>query len=347
MNPSPVVDHVLVQAEACGRRGSAMYEDLLTRLAADLVAGGPTSDVLRGHESDPGPSALALRLVGGLHRLVLDGTASALAPFYPTVGGRWEGDAAWPLVLDVLREHRDALAAGLGSAPQTNDVGRSAALLGGLMHVLEAHPLPVRLWEVGCSAGLNLRFDAWDYRFDGGAWGVPDSPVRLDDCWRGRTPPLRDTVDVVERVGVDLAPVDVSTPDGRLRLMSYVWPDQADRVARLRAALEVAAEMPVDLVAGSAGDAVDELDVERGVVTVLWHSTFWQYLAPAERDRLAARVAEIGAHATPEAPFAHLRLEPVRLDGGFENLVELTTWPGGVGRVLGESAAHGVPTTWE
>ncbi|MFY0407278.1 DUF2332 domain-containing protein [Solicola sp. PLA-1-18] len=347
MNPSRTVDHVRDQAAACGRRGSAMYEDLLTRLADDLDAGGPTADVLRGHEADPGPSALALRLVGGLHRLVLDGTVPALAASYPTVGGRWDGDAAWPVVLGALVEHRETLRAVLDSAPQTNDPGRSAALLGGLMHVLDAHPLPVRLWELGCSAGLNLRFDAWDYRFDGGTWGVPDSPVRLDDCWRGPTPPVRETVDVVERVGVDLAPIDVTTADGRLRLLSYVWPDQADRVARLRGALEVAAEMPVDLLVASAGDALDELDVEAGVVTVVWHSFVRQYLDRAEQDRVSARLAEIGGHATAEAPFAHLQVEPVRRDDAFENLVRLTTWPGGSSRVLGGSAAHGVPTTWE
>ena len=63
------------QARACRHLGSPMYDVLLTRLADDLAAGGPTAAVLRGHEHDPGPSALALRLAGAVHRLVLDGTA--------------------------------------------------------------------------------------------------------------------------------------------------------------------------------------------------------------------------------------------------------------------------------
>ena len=63
-----------------------MYGDLLARLADDLDAGGATATVLRGHEPDPGPSGLALRLVGSLHRLVLAGAAPELAIYYPTVG---------------------------------------------------------------------------------------------------------------------------------------------------------------------------------------------------------------------------------------------------------------------
>ena len=54
------------QAEACGELGSPMYAELLAALADDAEAGGPTARVLEGHEDDPGPSALALRLVGSV-----------------------------------------------------------------------------------------------------------------------------------------------------------------------------------------------------------------------------------------------------------------------------------------
>jgi hypothetical protein len=59
--------------------GSAIYERLLRAAAADVEEGGPCLDVLRGHERDPFGSALALRFMGGVHRLVLDGGAPALA----------------------------------------------------------------------------------------------------------------------------------------------------------------------------------------------------------------------------------------------------------------------------
>ena len=56
----------------------------------------------------------------------------------------------------------------LDQPPQTNEVGRSAALLGGLLVLVDRFQLPVRLFEIGCSAGLNLRADHYRYRHPGG-----------------------------------------------------------------------------------------------------------------------------------------------------------------------------------
>ena len=71
------------QGEACRVLGSPLYGDLLEAAAADLRDGGPTAAVLDGHLTDRGPSALALRMMGGAHALVLSGQAPDLAAFYP------------------------------------------------------------------------------------------------------------------------------------------------------------------------------------------------------------------------------------------------------------------------
>ena len=83
------------QAQACAHLGSPMYAALLSALADDLADGGVTGHVLRGHEDDPGPSGLALRLAGSIHRLVLEGRAPELAALYPTmaVAGRTRAPA--------------------------------------------------------------------------------------------------------------------------------------------------------------------------------------------------------------------------------------------------------------
>ena len=60
------------QGEACAALGSRMYAELLYGLAHDIDRHGPTWRALRGHEDDPGPSGLALRLLGSVHRLVLE-----------------------------------------------------------------------------------------------------------------------------------------------------------------------------------------------------------------------------------------------------------------------------------
>src|SRR5436309_4748184 len=84
-----------IQAQWCERLGSPLYASLFTRAADDAEAGGPVFEVLEGREGDELGSALALRFGGAVHRLVLEAKAPELAAFYPSAGGRAEGDA-WP-----------------------------------------------------------------------------------------------------------------------------------------------------------------------------------------------------------------------------------------------------------
>src|SRR4051794_27051208 len=166
-------DHFRQQAHACDRLGSPMYAELLAALADDLEGGGPTVRVLRGHEDDPGPSGLALRLAGSVHRLVLAGEAPELAALYPTTGGAWrrEGTAA---VLEFLGRRGDDVRPLLDHPPQTNEVGRAAALIGGLLVLAERWRRPVRLFEIGSSGGLNLQADRFRITdVDGSGWGDP------------------------------------------------------------------------------------------------------------------------------------------------------------------------------
>jgi hypothetical protein len=345
-----MVGHIRSQADACHDLGSDLYAGLLRHVADDVEAAGPAAVVLAGHEDAPGPSAMALRLMGGVHRLVLQGRAPALAAHYPSVGGDRDLAAAWPAFRDVLVEHRDELRSLLDQAPQTNEVGRAAALIGGLQHVLAWRDAPVRLFEMGASGGLNLRADR--FRVDLGSGrgvGPVDSPVVLRAPWAGELPPLDRRLDVVDRRGCDTAPVDPTTAEGRLRLMSFVWPDQDERLARLRGALAIAADVPAVVETEAAAAFVRRLELVDGSTTVLWHSVMWQYLGPEEQDEVTAAIDDLGGRADDRAGFAHLLLEPRRRspERRHEFLVVLRTWPGGEERVLGAAHPHGIPTTWE
>ena len=338
------------QAEGCAALGSPLYEFLLQRLADDIEAGGSAYDVLRGHEDDPGPSAIALRLMGGVHQLVLERRAPALALTFTSVGGSGDPESAWVALREVLVEHRDELRESLGRAPQTNEVGRAAALIGGLLHLVADDDRPLRLVEIGASAGLNLRADRFRVELaDGRTVGPASSPVVLRDPWRGPLPPLALGLDGVERLGCDVAPLDITTTEGRLRLTSYVWPDQPERLERLRGALQLAAEVPATVEQLGAADFLDRLTLQDGTTTVVWHSVMWQYLDPADQDRAEARLTELGSQASDRAGFARLRLEPRRRTPGADHefLVVLQSWPGGEERLLGSAHPHGLPTTWE
>jgi hypothetical protein len=344
-----VVEAFRTQAAACESLGSPMYGELLARLADDLDAGGPTGRVLRGHEDDPGPSGLALRLAGSLHRLVLAGAAPELTAYYPTVGGTWTSDGV-AAVLDLLERRAADVRPLLEHAPQTNEVGRSAALLGGLLRVART-PLPVRLFEIGASGGLNLWADRFRYTDDaGGGWGDPRSPVLLEGAWEGSALGRKGSVAVVERGGCDVHPVDASTEDGRLTLTSYVWPDMTARHARLAGAIALAREEPVRVEQKDAASYVEGLDLAPGRLTVLWHSVMWQYVPREQQERITARLAELGKQAREDTPLAHLFAEPTRRTPQDRHRfwVVAQVWPGdGERTFLGLMAPHGVPVTWE
>jgi hypothetical protein len=336
-----------LQAEGCRQVGSPLYGDLLVHAADDLLAGGPTADVLAGHLDDRIGNALALRMLGGAHALALLGQAPALAAWYPSAGGVADTEPgsprAWAALRGTLAGQRAAVRSWLSRPPQTNEVGRAAALLGGLLHVTAEAGLPVRLVEVGASAGLNLRADRFRVPGDAGSYGDPDSPVVLWGAWQG-VPPPAGKIDVVERTGGDLAPVDPLTAEGRLILTAYVWPDQTERLERLRGALAIAEQLPADLRAEPAAATLARTDLEPGTWTVLWHSIFRQYLSQAEREELADGIAALAVTATRSARFAYLYFEQSRA-GGCR--VTLTTWPGGQRRLLGSAPAHGVPVHWQ
>jgi hypothetical protein len=339
---------IQMQGQVCAGMGSPMYGDVLHQVAADLEADGVFAAILAGHENESGRLALPLRLLGGLHRLVLDGRAPALRRWYPSVGGQWDAEAGWPDIVQAASEHADYLRGALDQPPQTNEVGRSAALIGGLLVLVARFDSPVRLFEIGCSAGLNLRADHYRYGSPAGGWGPADSPVTVDDAWRGALPPDA-SLWIAERHGYDIAPLDATSADGELTLLSYVWPDQPARLERLRGAIGIARRVPAPLHRRNATDAVADLEVSAGSLTVLWHSIMWQYLSVTEQEIVSAEIDELGARARPESPFAHLALEPHRRtpDAPVEFAVRARCWPGGDDRVLGVCSPHGPPVTWE
>lgn len=342
--PSTAPEVVEFQAQQCGRAGSPLYERILFGVADDLRAGGISAELLDGRGDDPFGSALALRLMGAAHRLVLDGRAPALAALYPSVGGDPAAGDPATTFLQVLREHHDEVSKRLVDGVQTNEVGRSAVLVGGYAEVARRTGLPLRLLEVGASAGLNLRFDHYAYDTGSATTGDPSSPVRFSGVWEGTPPRLPGRFEVAERRGCDRNPLDATTEDGRKALLSYVWADQLERLELLDAAIEVAKRVPVALDRADAADWIAARLEERspGVVNVVVHSIVLQYLPTDRRRRFRAAIDDAGRQATASAPLAWLRMEPA----GDRAELRLTLWPGGTDEVLASAGYHGRPIWW-
>jgi hypothetical protein len=239
------------------------------------------------------------------------------------------------------------LAGYLAGAPQTNEPARSAMLLGGFLTIAPAARLPLTVFEIGASAGLNLIFDRYRYDFGGWQWGADGAAVTIAATWEGPRPPDAPLL-VAQRRGCDKYPLDLQDDEARRRLRSYIWPDQTDRLRRLDAAITTA--LSIDPPVVDPADAADwlpaRLDEPRpGSVTVIVHSIVWQYLPRDTKARIAAAIARRGAAADAGAPpLAWLRLEPEH--DAVEPRLRLTLWPGGREQLLGLGDYHGRRVTW-
>jgi hypothetical protein len=334
-----VEDLLRFQSAACGALGSPLYKALLSRAADDFVRGGPTRRVLEDYVDDPRDWALGLRLMGAVHRLVLEGAAPELAARYRSQDGDRERD--WAVFSAFLEGRAEQIRPLVGRPVQTNEVGRCAALLPGFLSVASRTRLPLRLLEVGASGGLNLRWDAYRYEADGFSWGSPDSPLRIPFELEGGPVPETPAVEVAQRLGCDPSPVDPATEEGRLTLLSYTWPDMRERLERLRAGFELAEALPATVEQGRAAEWTEARLAEPapGSATVVFHSVVIQYLPEDERRAFEGLVEEAGTRAGADAPLAWLRMEPA----GERAEVRITTWPGGEERLLARAGYHGTP----
>lgn len=349
-----LVEVVGTQTEAFtvwGRLGTPFYARLSESIAADIADDGPLAALFAPFADRTFTDGYLLRFLGGVHRCVLSGAAPELAAHFPSTGGDGNAEAAFPIVRAMAADPPPDVVQALARTPQTNDVARSAALASGIAVVAQETGLPIRLREIGSSAGLNLRLDAYHYAQDGQAWGDPTSPVRFVDLWEGGVPPFGAAATILDRRGCDVDPIDVTGEEGRLWLLAYIWPEPRERFDRLRAAIELAAADPPTVDAADALEWFEEQVAQRppGTVLVLQHSVMWHYLADETRTGIEALLRDAGAAATPDAPLARVRLEPNPVSF-LPGELTLTLWDGSTpdppDRLLATTTFHGGPITW-
>ncbi|MGA0598501.1 DUF2332 domain-containing protein [Enterovirga sp. CN4-39] len=335
------------QAEWCAKLGSP-FTSLLCRMLGERL---DRSTGLGRHVLDwPGkPDALhdsvPLRLCGGLHGLVRAGRLPGLAALYPP-NPMPEPDRLWAALTEAIEDAESELLPWLDLPPQTNEVARSAVLIAGLAVVAAETRHPLELFELGASAGLNLLLDRYDVRLGRARYGDPASSVKLSPEWEGGEPPEANIV-ISGRRGADISPIDLRNPAARDRLLAYVWPDQPERLARLEAALAIAAAEPPPV---ASGDAASWLETAlgggegAGRARVVLHSIAFQYFPTETQDRIARHLEAVGSAATADAPVAWLRYEMEELAG--TPTLRLRVWPGGEDRLLAHADAHGRKVSW-
>jgi hypothetical protein len=266
---------------------------------------------------------LPLRLLGGLHYLVLAGHAS------------------WDDVGAALDEHRDFLSRWTREqVVQTNEVQRAWALLPGFLTVSDGRPFD--LLELGPSAGLNLMWDRYRYRYKTGEWGTGTLELTGDDRVSPAAEILGRRVVVARRRGIDLNPVDVTTEHGARLLQAFVWADQTARLERVRRAIEVTREDPPELMKGDYVESLPALLADRreGEQLVVFQTASTMYLDEPAMHRLR----EALRHAAREEPLVYLTTGRAPQDNGFA--LDLETYPHGRGRRLAVFDFHGEWLDW-
>jgi hypothetical protein len=200
--------------------------------------------------------------------------------------------------------------------------------------------------EIGPSAGLNLVWDRYRYRYVNGTWGSEAALLELQGEERSPVPGglLALAPRVRTRTGIDVAPIDVTTESGSFLLRSFVWADMTDRLERLDRAVEAVRADPPQL---RRGDVVEELPgilagLDDGAVTLVVATAALGYVPKAGRRSVFDTLRAAGERS----PVAYVgTTQPASGAHDFYGL-ELQLWPGGEREILAHADFHGRWLDW-
>lgn len=156
---------------------------------------------------------------------------------------------------------------------QVNSVRRAAYLVAGLGWVAERWGLPMRLLEVGASAGLLLNFEQYRIEYGQQAVGPSDSPVQIKCLTTGG--PLSPVFELKQRIGLDLRPLSAHDPEDCRWLECQSWNSKL-----LSRALQIARQHPPTVLAQDLLQGLPDLEETGDCLQVIFHSHCWNQLSP-------------------------------------------------------------------
>jgi hypothetical protein len=340
------------------RAGSDEYWDFFSREAATLnatlyvrFAQGIKGDVeLRALSALARPGQPhANMLFAAVHILLLRGAHHALRAFYPNLSNSVPSGDPFPAFRDFCRTHKSELAVILAArVTNTNEVSRSALLYPAFVALAKKTPQPLHLIEIGPSAGLNLYWDRYGYRYTKNgelvAAGAPGAKLVIDTPLKGdHVPPLGPPPSVSKRIGLELHPVDLDNEDDRDWLKALVWPDHLERFQRLEQALAANASWPHDIRAGDAvellPDVLAEIPEKNGTLCVYHTMAIYQFTSAMKRA-----IEDMLTIASVRRPLFRLSLEWT--DGAYPLMLARYADGAVTSRVLAMGGAQGSWLEW-
>lgn len=196
---------------------------------------------------------------------------------------------------------------------QTNEIRRCSYLMPAFGAVsIDSGGMPLGLIDVGASAGLNLLWDSYRYRYSGNlTFGPAESEVVIDCELRNGMPDIPGELpEVAFRRGVDLNPVDLGDDGEYLWMMALVWPDHPDRADLLRAARNIWLSNPPRVERGDALKILPRIlgEVPQDAALCVFHchtlnqfpaesrAAFYEMLYSASHNRHVYHISSEGEH---------------------------------------------------
>lgn len=322
---------------------SPTYAELAAGVAGD---GELLALAAQRQQGQPAPNML----FAAVQYLLLRGVEHPLAAHYPILSGpappRGE---AFPLFRAFCLERREAVGELIATRrTQTQVVRRCTCLLPAFGQVHREAGAPLALIDVGASAGLNLNFDRYAYRYlrDGSEvlrWGRGVAQVELEADLRGPgtlpAPPRE--IPVARRDGIDLNPIDLADPDELLWLRALIWPEHVERHAQLVDAAAELGHSPIGLHRGDASRDLPHL-LERvpDETALVVYSTIAMYQIPRDGRQQITAALEARSRERP--------VWRVALEGVHPPSLTLTRYRSGSGEteLLARASPHGWWIEW-
>lgn len=346
MDISSVEEAIAWQADHAANSGAPATARAVRALLAVLSTDTATGRRMANWQGLTLADAMPLRAAGGLHALFLAGEEPRLGEIYS--GLMSDQGLVDSFVGDTVRKFDHMLLPWLDGPPQTNEAGRSAGVMGALLWLSGRLGPKFALHEIGASAGINTMMGGFRFDLGGVEAGPANAEMHIAPEWRGPPPPAGE-VEIVSARGCDLSPVDLTDPAQALRLKAYVWPDATERMARMEAAIAMAAQNPPDLVRQDAAAFVADMlaqQQEAGVTRVLFHTVMWQYMPEEACSAITGAMEAAGDLATADRPLAWIKVETNRET--FTQECRVRYWPGGADEVLlAETHPHGAWVKWQ
>ncbi|WP_026570022.1 MULTISPECIES: DUF2332 domain-containing protein [Sediminibacillus] len=275
------------------RGSSRLYECLAEEIANDAEV------LVMSEHANPGQPIPNL-LLGAVHYLLQD-SQHPLKQFYPSLTANPAmPEKAFPWFKDFCRIHEKGIKQLITKKlVQTNEVRRCAYLYPVFCHIYQQSGRPLSLIELGCSAGLQLLWDKYAYRYGNGLMvGNANARLVLSSEVRGdRLPLLRKSPPVAERIGIDLHISNLDDPVDYAWLKALIWPEhQTRRTAFERAAYQYENEAAhLELIEGNGVELLEHVaaGISYESTICVFHTHVANQIPAEEKRKLLNRIKHI------------------------------------------------------